>query len=496
MTFKQFDFHPALMKGLQAIGFEQPTPIQAQTIPLLLEGHDVIGCAQTGTGKTAAFSLPILQKLEAGRPGPQALIVTPTRELAEQIDQAIKGYSSHMKVRSLAAYGGVSALPQEQKLRRGVDILVATPGRLLDHLNNKVFSLKNLRFLVLDEADRMLDMGFLPDIKRIIKQLPSERQTLLYSATMPPEIEKLARTLTRDPKMVLAATRNSTSQRVEQAVYKVEKRDKLALLAHLLKNPEITSAIVFSRTRHGAERIAKQLMRQSISATRIHADRSQNQRQSALDGFRSGEFRILVATDIAARGIDVEGISHVINYDTPVHAEDYVHRIGRTGRADATGEAITFTSLEEDKYLRSIEKLIGRNLPKRSLPITATEAPPEGYVPTPRPGRQPQAEAPRAKAPKAAPAARRGQQAAPARRAKPEVAAVAPARRAPAAAKAPRSAAQQQRPAKTSSYVKPVGAVQTSAKPSRQRPVAKTGTRSYARAQGGYPMMSDVDYLD
>jgi ATP-dependent RNA helicase RhlE len=305
--------------------------------------------------------------------------------------------------------------------------------------------------------------------------------------------------------MVLAATRNSTSQRVEQAVYQVEKRDKLALLAHLLKNPDITSAIVFSRTRHGAERIAKQLMRQSISATRIHADRSQNQRQSALDGFRSGEFRILVATDIAARGIDVEGISHVINYDTPVHAEDYVHRIGRTGRADATGEAITFTSLEEDKYLRSIEKLIGRNLPKRSLPITATEAPPEGYVPTPRAGaRQPQAEAPRAKAPKAAPAARRGQQAAPARRAKPEAAAVArstqeavaPARRAAAASKAPRSAAQQQRPAKASSYVKPVGVVQTSAKPSRQRPVAKTGTRSYARAQGGYPMMSDVDYLD
>ncbi|MGV3522892.1 MAG: DEAD/DEAH box helicase [Candidatus Sericytochromatia bacterium] len=364
MLFSQFDFDARLLKGIQEQGYTQPTPIQAQTIPLLLANHDVIGCAQTGTGKTAAFALPILQGIQSQGRQPQALIITPTRELAEQIDQNIKAYARYLKIRCQSVYGGVKAGPQESALRRGVDIVVATPGRLLDHLNNRVFKLEDVRYLVLDEADRMLDMGFLPDIKRILAKVPSERQTLLFSATMPAEIEKLAKSMTRNPRMVMVAPRSTTAERVEQALYKVEKTEKLRLLMHLLEDPSLQSVIVFSRTRHGADRIARQLERRSgVAVARIHADRSQAQRQKALDGFKSGEYRVLVATDIAARGIDVDGISHVINYDTPVQAEDYVHRIGRTGRADASGEAWTFSSSEEAKYLASIEKLLGRKLP-------------------------------------------------------------------------------------------------------------------------------------
>ncbi|PIQ29189.1 hypothetical protein COW36_17625 [bacterium (Candidatus Blackallbacteria) CG17_big_fil_post_rev_8_21_14_2_50_48_46] len=368
MSFNQFEFHPELLKGLKAMGYETPTPIQEKTIPLLLQKKDVIGCAQTGTGKTAAFALPILHQLEPGQKLPQALIITPTRELAEQIDVAIKDYSRFMRVRSAAIYGGVKAGPQESQLRRGLDIVVATPGRLLDHLRNGVLSLKNIRFLVLDEADRMLDMGFMPDIKRIVSQVPAARQTLLYSATMPPEIEKLGRTFTRNAELIVAGSRNTTASSVRQAVYRVERPEKLRLLVHVLRHAETGSTIVFSRTRHGADRIAKQLIRQGIEAARIHADRSQAQRLSALENFRSGACQVLVATDIAARGLDIENVTHVINYDTPVHAEDYVHRIGRTGRAAATGDAMTFTSLEEEKYLRSIEKLIGKPVPVSKVP--------------------------------------------------------------------------------------------------------------------------------
>jgi ATP-dependent RNA helicase RhlE len=363
MTFNSFDFRPELLKSLAELGYETPTPIQSQTIPLLLEGHDVIGCAQTGTGKTAAFALPILQKLEAGTKGPQALIITPTRELAEQIDQNIKAYTRYLKITCQSVYGGVNIGPQETRLRKGVDIVVATPGRLLDHLQRKTLSLRTVKFLVLDEADRMLDMGFLPDIKRILKHVPDERQTLLFSATMPKEIEALVKSLTHEAKAVNISPQNTTADTVEQCVYPVEKSNKLRLLMHMLTNQSMYSVIVFSRTRHGADRIARQLGKQGISVARIHADRSQNQRQQALDGFKQGKFQVLVATDIAARGIDVENISHVINFDTPVHAEDYVHRIGRTGRAEATGDAFTFTSPEEDKYLKAIEKLIGRTLP-------------------------------------------------------------------------------------------------------------------------------------
>ena len=364
MSFASFDFRPELLKSLAELGYESPTPIQAKTIPLLLEGHDVIGTAQTGTGKTAAFALPILEQLEPGKPGPQALIITPTRELAEQIDQNIKAYTRYLKkISCLSVYGGVNITPQESKLRKGVDIVVATPGRLLDHLQRQSLRLDRVKYLVLDEADRMLDMGFLPDIKRILKQVPTERQTLLFSATMPPEIKDLVASLTRNPKSVNVSPKNSTADTVDQRVFRVEKANKLRLLIHLLETQQMYSVIVFSRTRHGADRIARQLGKQGLNVARIHADRSQNQRQQALDGFRQGKFQVLVATDIAARGIDVENISHVINFDTPTHAEDYVHRIGRTGRAEATGDAYTFTCPEEDKYLKAIEKLIGKTLP-------------------------------------------------------------------------------------------------------------------------------------
>jgi ATP-dependent RNA helicase RhlE len=381
MNFSDFNLKPELLKGLEALGYKTPTPIQEKTIPLLMQNKDVIGCAQTGTGKTAAFAVPILNRIQTGNQRPQVLIITPTRELAEQIDVAIKDYSRFMRVRSAAIYGGVKSGPQENAIRRGLDIVVATPGRLLDHLRNRVLNLSQIQFLVLDEADRMLDMGFMPDIKRIVAQLPVERQTLLYSATMPPEIEKVGRSLTKQAELILAGPRNTTAHSVRQVVYKVEKSEKLRLLVHVLQHGDTGSTIVFSRTRHGADRIAKQLGRQGIEAARIHADRSQSQRLAALENFRQGRCQVLVATDIAARGLDIENVTHVINYDTPTHAEDYVHRIGRTGRAAATGDALTFTSMDEDKYLRSIEKLIGKPLPitpkPAQMPVLISPPPPE-----------------------------------------------------------------------------------------------------------------------
>ncbi|MBF2052538.1 MAG: DEAD/DEAH box helicase [Candidatus Sericytochromatia bacterium] len=369
MTFTAFDFRPELLKGILAEGYAQPTPIQAQAIPALLRGEDIIGCAQTGTGKTAAFALPLLQKLDLSQRQLQALIITPTRELAEQIVQNIRAYAQFMpRLRCLSIYGGVGINPQISELKKGAQIVVATPGRLLDHLQQKNLNLSTIDYLVLDEADRMLDMGFLPDVRRIMKQVPSELQTLLFSATMPPEIEKLARSFTRNAQLVMVAPRNTAAESVSQKMYSVEKGDKMALLSLLLSEQPVASAIVFSRTKHGADRIARKLARQNFAVARIHANRSQNQRQEALDGFRAGTYKILVATDIAARGIDVDGISHVINYDTPAHAEDYVHRIGRTGRAEATGSAWTFTSVDEAKYLQKIEKLIGKKIPRASLP--------------------------------------------------------------------------------------------------------------------------------
>ncbi len=363
MTFSSFHLDPKLLKALTEIGYQNPTPIQLEAIPVLLKGGDLIASAQTGTGKTAAFALPILEQLEPGSKSPQALIITPTRELAEQIDQNIKAYAKHLKVKCQAIYGGVNIKPQTTALHKGVDIVVATPGRLLDHLSQKNLKLDQVKYFVLDEADRMLDMGFLPDIQRIIKYLPKQRQSLLFSATMPPEIQELAQSITIKPQMIQISPHKTTAETVDQKVYKIEKGHKLNLLSHLLSSQSMYAVIVFTRTRHGADRIARQLSKKGFPTDRIHADRSQNQRQQALDGFKQGKYQVLVATDIAARGIDIEQVTHVINFDTPTHAEDYVHRIGRTGRAEASGEAYTFTSPEEEKYLKEIEKLIKQRLP-------------------------------------------------------------------------------------------------------------------------------------
>lgn len=363
MTFSQFDFPPSLLQGLDEIGFTSPTPIQEKTIPLLLDNHDVIGLAQTGTGKTAAFALPILARIQPGSKHPQALIITPTRELAEQIYTAISDFSRHLPVRCVAVYGGISARPQERQIQQGVDIVVATPGRLLDHLQNSVLRLYNLKYLVLDEADRMLDMGFIPDIEQLITYLPRTRQTLLFSATMPPEIEKLARSLTHEAQTVEAGVRSATAKSVTQKLYKVHKAAKMPLLLKLLKEQQMSSVIIFSQTKIGADHITRDLIGAGVPTTCIHSNYSQTQRQKSLDGFRNGEYRVLVATDIAARGLDIPDVSHVVNFDTPHYAEDYVHRIGRTGRASAEGEAVTFTSREEEKYLNKIERLIGNRIP-------------------------------------------------------------------------------------------------------------------------------------
>ncbi|MGV3526314.1 MAG: DEAD/DEAH box helicase [Candidatus Sericytochromatia bacterium] len=362
--FASLDLKPELIQAIEGIGYTQPTPIQAQTIPLLLEGHDVIGCAQTGTGKTAAFSIPVIQSLEGGGTHPQALIITPTRELAEQIYQNLVDYTRYLPaIRSVVVYGGVPSRTQESLLKKGCDILIATPGRLLDHLNQSIVRLYDVKYLILDEADRMLDMGFIPDIENIMTYVPRKRQTLLFSATMPPAIEKLARNITKpDAEMIVAGNRSSTSDSVTQVIYRVDQRNKLNLLTDLLKRPEMTSTIIFSRTKVGCSNLARHLIQSGIAAAPIHSNLTQGQRQSSMDGFKRGDYTVLVATDIAARGIDVDNVSHVINFDTPTHAEDYVHRIGRTGRASAKGEAYTFTAPEEMKYLKQIEKFIGRSL--------------------------------------------------------------------------------------------------------------------------------------
>jgi ATP-dependent RNA helicase RhlE len=368
LNFDQFDLKPELVSAVTDLGFTQPTPIQAQTIPLLLQGHDIIGCAQTGTGKTAAFSLPVLHHLEGGSEFPQALIITPTRELAEQILQSIRDFTRHLPIRSTVVYGGVSARSQEAILKQGVDVLIATPGRLLDHLGTRVVKLTQIKYLILDEADRMLDMGFIPDIENIMTYLPRKRQTLLFSATMPPAIEKLARNITKpDAQKIATSSPNTTAESVTQWICSVRTPDKLDLLARLLKTQDMSSVIVFCRTKIGADRLARELGRKHIAAAAIHSNLDQTQRQRALDGFKRGAYRILVATDIAARGIDIDNVSHVINYDVPTHPEDYVHRIGRTGRASATGEALTFCSPEEVRHLKNIEKLIGKSIPESPL---------------------------------------------------------------------------------------------------------------------------------
>lgn len=367
MNFNQFNLDARLNTGISHAGYQKPTPIQTSAIPLALSGHDLIGTAQTGTGKTAAFVLPILQKLLTGpRKRTRALIVTPTRELAEQIHQVIGSLSRGTNIRSITVYGGVGAAKQIDALRRGVEIVVACPGRLLDLIQKKHAKLGSVEILVLDEADRMLDMGFLPDIKRILKHVPSQRQTMLFSATFPKEIERLAAQTTHNPKRVsIGLTRPAHT--VAHTLYPVPQHLKRKLLTKLLKQTDTKSVLVFTRTKHRASRLAKQLGRTDYKVTSLHGDRTQNQRTLALKGFKQGMYQIMVATDIASRGLDIDRISHVINYDMPDTADAYIHRIGRTGRAKRTGEAFTLLTPDDNALVRKIEKIMKQKLPRKTL---------------------------------------------------------------------------------------------------------------------------------
>ncbi len=370
MTFKDLHIVEPILKALHGEGYTGPTPIQEKSIPILLKGKDLLGCAQTGTGKTAAFAVPILQHLylakdrHAGQKKIRALIVAPTRELAIQIGESFTIYGKYTGITNTVIFGGVKQGSQTKALRRGVDVLVATPGRLLDLMSQGYVSLKDVEFSVLDEADRMLDMGFIHDIKKIIAKLPDDRQSLFFSATLPPNIVDLSRKLLGgNPEKVTVQPEQTTAEKVDQVVYLVKKKDKIKLLVHLLKNEDIHSLLVFSRTKHGANKIVKLLQRNEIVAEAIHGNKSQGARQKALGNFKDGKIDVLVATDIAARGIDVDLLSHVINYDLPNIPETYVHRIGRTGRAKASGEAISFCDMEERAFLRDIEKLIQQEIP-------------------------------------------------------------------------------------------------------------------------------------
>jgi len=383
MGFTTFGLSEQIMKGIRAAGYTVPTPIQKLAIEPALAGNDVIGCAQTGTGKTAAFVLPMLQRLSAadatqGRERhPRALVLTPTRELCQQVQDAVAKYGRFLSIRSVSIYGGVSMENQLKLLRRGTDIVVATPGRLLDHMQRRTVDLSKIQVLVLDEADRMLDMGFINDVRKIIKEIPAKRQTFLFSATLSPEINSLAANILRDPHTVSAGERRNPVETIEQHFYSVPQEAKMDLLFHALDAEKMQSVLIFSRTKHGADKICKRLERANVNAVAIHSNRTQSQRERALDGFKQGKFRVLVATDIAARGIDVNGISHVINYDIPPFAEDYIHRIGRTGRAGATGDAITFVGRDEQQYLRRIEQYVGKKIPLKSYPgfTPSTSAP-------------------------------------------------------------------------------------------------------------------------
>lgn len=369
MLFEQLNLIEPILRALNTEGYTTPTPIQEQSIPILLQGRDLLGCAQTGTGKTAAFAIPILQILHEAKKagstnkGIKALILTPTRELAIQIDESFAAYGRHLNLKHLVIFGGVSQQPQTNALRNGVDILIATPGRLLDLVEQRYINLSQLEILVLDEADRMLDMGFIHDVKKIITKVPAKRQTLFFSATMPAEIAKLSSTILTNPAKVEVTPVSSTAETIQQAMYFVEKENKKHLLIHLLKDKAIQTALVFTRTKHGADKVVKDLVRVGIGAEAIHGNKSQNARQRALSNFKSGHTRVLVATDIAARGIDVDNLSHVINFELPNVPETYVHRIGRTGRAGASGIAYSFCDMEEKEFLRDIQKLISVSVP-------------------------------------------------------------------------------------------------------------------------------------
>jgi ATP-dependent RNA helicase RhlE len=368
MNFNQFNLDSRLNTGIRQAGYHKATPIQISAIPLALAGHDLIGTAQTGTGKTAAFVLPILHKLLT-TPGKRtrALIITPTRELAEQIHQTIGRLSRGTKIRSVAIYGGVGAAPQIETLQRGVEIVVACPGRLLDHIQNNHAELGNLEVLVLDEADRMLDMGFLPDIKRILKHVPARRQTMLFSATFPKEIEHLAAQTLHKPKRVAIGLARP-AHTVAHTLYPVPQHLKRGLLIELLAQTDTNSVLIFTRTKHRARRLVKQITSSGYKVTGLHSDRTQGQRRSALEGFKQGRYQIMVATDIAARGLDIDAISHVINFDMPDTADAYIHRIGRTGRAKRTGEAFTLVTPNDQAMVQKIEKVMKQKLPQQTLP--------------------------------------------------------------------------------------------------------------------------------
>ena len=395
MPFQALGLGTPLIKAIREAGYTEPTPIQSATIPHILAGLDVIGIAQTGTGKTAAFTLPILTKLE--RPAgalplrqTQVLILAPTRELAVQINENVRGYGRYMPIKTGTVFGGVGEGPQKQAMRAGVDIIIATPGRLLDLMSQRCGDFSKLQFLVLDEADRMLDMGFLPDIRRVIRALPVKRQTLLFSATFCREIEGVTREFLHEPKMVQIGRRSNPAETVTQLIYEVSHQAKVPLLIHLLQNPAMDTVLIFTRTKHGAEKAAKKLVQAGIRTETLHSNRSQTQRLKALKDFKTGAVRVLVATDIASRGIDVDGISHVVNLDFPEHSEDYVHRIGRTGRAQAVGEAISFVTPEDRGSLKTLERFIGRGIVRKfaeGFNMAAAAAPTRPLPPSPRPHR-------------------------------------------------------------------------------------------------------------
>ena len=367
-TFAALGLAPEILAAVVAAGYVAPTPIQRDAIPVAMMGRDVMGLAQTGTGKTAAFTLPIVHRLLGGPKRLRCLILTPTRELCQQVDESFRKYGMGTGVEVAPIYGGVAYEPQEQALQRGVDVIVATPGRFIDHMEKRNASLDALEILVLDEADRMLDMGFAPQISRIVNGISPYRQTLLFSATMPPEVEALARKYLRRPVVVQVGRRSAAASTVRHAVYPVPRARKNDLLVELLRKPEMDSVLVFTRTKHGADHVVRDLHSAGVEATAMHADKSQAQRTQAIERFKLGEIRVLVATDIAQRGLDISGISHVINYDVPAQAEDYVHRIGRTGRAASTGDAFTFMAPDEIAMVRTIERVLGKPIERISMP--------------------------------------------------------------------------------------------------------------------------------
>jgi ATP-dependent RNA helicase RhlE len=381
ISFADLKLAPEILKALTESGYTNPTPIQAQAIPLVLEGCDLMAGAQTGTGKTAAFTLPLLQKLlphassstSPARHPVRALILVPTRELAIQVEESVKTYAKHTQLRSLVVFGGVDIKTQTPTLKRGVEILVATPGRLLDHVEMKTVQLNTVQMLVLDEADRMLDMGFMPDLKRILALLPKQRQNLMFSATFSGDIKKLSAEFLTHPKLIEVARSNATAENVTQKVYLVEQADKHVLLAQLLRGSDATQVLVFTKTKIAASRLAKQLQKDGVAADAIHGDKTQLERIQALDAFKSGKVTVLIGTDVAARGLDIDQLPMVINYEIPSAPEDYVHRIGRTGRAGASGKAISLVSPEEEKYLKEIEKLIKCEIQKETAVVPHTE---------------------------------------------------------------------------------------------------------------------------